>query len=87
MWLSSFFDKASLLQKYPVIIFINNNKLINIIKTYWKYKRMKYIDVYYYFVKEKVKTEKFKPVYIPSNNNIADLFTKTLLVTILRPKS
>lgn len=48
---------------------------------------MKYIDVYYYFVKEKVKTEKFKPVYIPSNNNIADLFTKTLLVTILRPKS
>ena len=48
-------------------------------KTYWKHKRTKHIDVCYYFVEEKVETEKFKPVYIPSEDNIADLLIKALL--------
>jgi len=31
-----------------------------------------------------VETKEFKPVYISSNNNIADLFTKTLLCDTTR---
>ena len=48
-------------------------------KTYQGHKRTKYIDVYYYFIKEKAETGEFKPVYIPSENNVADLLMKALL--------
>ena len=48
-------------------------------KTYQRHKRTKYIDVHYYFIKEKAETGKFKPVYIPSKDNVANLLMKALL--------
>jgi len=77
--LSSFFDKASLSQKKPITLFIDNNGVIKMIKTYKEYRRAKHIDIQYHFVKEKVEAGEFKPVYIPSEDNIADLLTKALL--------
>jgi len=47
-------------------------------KTYWGHKRTKHIDVQHHFVKGKVKTREFLPVYIPSEDNIANLLTKPL---------
>lgn len=79
IWLLSFFDEVSLPQKCLVTIFIDNNGSINMTKTYQGHKRTKYIDVYYYFIKEKAETGEFKPVYIPSENNVADLLMKALL--------
>jgi len=59
-------------------LFINNNRAIDITKIYQNHKRAKYIDVCYHFVKEKVEKEEFTPVYISSENNIANLLTKSL---------
>ena len=70
-----FFNKVSLLQKYLVTIFIDNNRSINMTKTYQWHKKTKYIDVCHHFIKEKVETEEFKLVYM----NMADLLIKALL--------
>ncbi|KAJ3564398.1 hypothetical protein NP233_g8320 [Leucocoprinus birnbaumii] len=78
MWMSSFFDQASLPQQRPVTIFIDNNGAIDMTKTYWGHKRTKHIDVRHHFVKEKVEMGEFAPVYIPSEDNVADLLTKPL---------
>jgi len=47
-------------------------------KTYQNHKRAKHIDICHHFVKEKVKKRKFILVYIPSEDNVADLLTKPL---------
>jgi len=49
-------------------------------KTYWEYKRAKYINIWYYFVK----TSKFVLVYILNKDNITDFLTKLLLRDIIR---
>jgi len=51
-------------------------------KTYHRYKRTKHVDAQHYFVKEKVKTG--KSIYIPSEDNIADLLTKLSPSDIIR---
>jgi len=79
MWLSLFFEEAALLQQRPIILFIDNNRAINMTKTYWNHKKAKHIDVYYHFVKKKVEKGEFIPVYIPSKDNVTDLLTKPLL--------
>jgi len=75
----SFFNEAFLPQKCLVTIFIDNNRLIDITKTYWEHKRTKYIDIHHYSVKEKAEIGEFKLVYILSEDNVADLLTKALL--------
>ena len=82
MQLSFFFDKISLLQKQSIILFFDNNGVINMTKIYHRYKRAKHVDVQYYFVKEKVKID--RSIYIPSEDNIADLLTKPLSSDIIR---
>ena len=43
---------------------------------------MKHIDLRHHFIREAVKEEKIKVTYIPTNENVADIFTKALA----RPK-
>ncbi|KAJ3557424.1 hypothetical protein NP233_g11748 [Leucocoprinus birnbaumii] len=78
MWLSSFFNQASLPQNRPVSLFIDNNGAIDMTKTYRGHKHTKHIDIRHHFVKEKVEMGEFTPIYIPSEDNIADLLTKPL---------
>ena len=42
------------------------------------HKRSKHIDVHYHFIREKLDENKIKVVYISSDDNIADMFTKAL---------
>jgi len=39
------------------------------IKTYWEHKKIKHINVYHHFIKEKIETREFKLVYTLSNEN------------------
>jgi len=47
-------------------------------KTYWRHKRIKHIDICHYFIKKKAEIGEFKLVYIPSENNVTNLLTKAL---------
>jgi len=77
IWLSLFFEEASLPQQQPITLFIDNNRAIDMTKTYRGHKRAKHIDVRHHFMKEKIEKGEFTPVYIPSEDNVADLLTKT----------
>ena len=83
IWLLFFFNEASLFQKKLVMLFIDNNSAINMTKIYQGYKRVKNIDIQYYFVKKKAKTEEFILVYILSEDNIVDLLTKILFRDVI----
>ena len=48
-------------------------------KAYQDHKRAKHINMWYYFMKEKAENRDFIPVYIPNENNMANLLTKLLL--------
>ena len=36
---------TSLLQKQPIILFIDNNRAINMIKIYYEHKKIKHFDI------------------------------------------
>ena len=42
------------------------------------YKRLKYIKIAYYFIKEAIRNNKIKVFYIKLENNITNFFTKPL---------
>ena len=70
------------MKKQSIILFIDNNRVIDITKTYYGYKKTNQINKWCNFIEEKVKTGKF--LYISSKNNIVDLLTKSLLKDITR---
>jgi len=78
IWLSKFFDKVGLQIDRPVLIYGDNAGSITNTVNDKNHRRTKHIDVKYHFVKEHTKSEQVKFEYIPSTENIADLFTKPL---------
>ncbi|KAK9707668.1 Reverse transcriptase (RNA-dependent DNA polymerase) [Popillia japonica] len=42
------------------------------------HKRLKHVDIKYHFIREEIRRNVIKPVYIASKNQIADILTKSL---------
>ena len=59
-------------------MYSNNQVAINIAKNPVHHDRTKYIEIDRYFIKEKVKEGIVKLVYVPTNQQIADIMTKSL---------
>ena len=57
-------------------LFIDNQGAINLCKNPIHQQRSKHIDVKYHFIRSEVRAGNVIPRYIPTNENIADLFTK-----------
>ena len=76
LWISKYLSKIELPTLRPIMIHADNNGSISHSlnnKNHW---RTKHIDVRHHFVKDQVKWGNITFQYIPSSNNIADLFTK-----------
>ena len=78
LWLTKFFSEIGLPIKTPVIINAGNEGLISNSLNYKNYQRTKHINVKHYFVKERTSQGDVTFQYIPSAQNLADLFTKPL---------
>ena len=65
---------------FPLVphIYCDNQGSICLSKDPQMHKRSKHIDVHYHFVREKVDEDKVTISYIPSEENIADIFIKLL---------
>ena len=59
-------------------IFCDNQGSLSLSKNLEIHKRSKHIDMYYYFIREKVDENQVTISYIPSKDNTADIFTKAL---------
>ena len=58
---------------------MDNQSAIRLIKNPEFHKRTKHIDVRYHFIREKYENGLFTLNYIPSDEQLADFFTKPLM--------
>ena len=83
VWLRRLIDEIAPSSKLPTPLFCDNNGARALAKSDAVYhSRTKHIDIKYHFVREAVKDRKISIIYVSTNENIADLFTKALA----RPK-
>jgi len=84
IWLAKFFSEIGLPTATPIHICANNKGSIANTVNGRNHRRTKHIDVKYHFTKEQVELGTVTFDYIPSNKNLADLFTKPLPRDALR---
>lgn len=65
-------------QKVPTIIYEDNQGTIHLTKNQVRSSRTKHIDIAYNFVYEKVQERTVVLKYVPTKEQIADIFTKAL---------
>ena len=78
LWLAKFFDKVGFPIATPVMIHTDNNRSISSSTNDMNHQWTKHIDVKHHFVKQKTKLGQVIFNYIPSAENITNLFTKPL---------
>ena len=72
-----YFDLSNCAGK-TINLFVDNQSAINLANNPVYHQRSKHIDIKYHFIRSEVQKNTVKLLYVPSNENIADLFTKSL---------
>ena len=78
MWIREFLAELKLYQREPTIIYQNNTNVLHITETIGNEQKTKYLINKINFVRENIKEEIIQLRYIPTNKNLADIFTKAL---------
>jgi len=78
LWISKYFTKIRLPTSKPIVVHVDDNGSISHSLNDKNHRRTKHIDVRYHFIKNQVKCGNITFQYIPSSENVADLFTKFL---------
>jgi len=77
-WATQFLSDLGFRQCLPLTLFIDNQSAIRITKNPEQQHRTQHIAKHYHWLREQYETGLLEPEYIPSNENIADIFTKSL---------
>lgn len=78
IWLQTLYSELHPVNKNVPFLFIDNQSAIKLIKNPENHKRSKHIDVKYHFIREKFTNGFFNLQFVPSKDQIADIFTKPL---------
>lgn len=80
-WLRSLMTELGLMnnKSEATVIFQDNQSAIRIAKNPEQHKRLKHVDIKYHFVRNKVLCNEIDVKYIPTNEQLADVFTKPLV--------
>ena len=60
-------------------IYRDNQRALALVKNPYLYKRSKYIDIYYYYIRDLAKKGKLEITYIPITNMLANGIIKPLI--------
>ena len=60
------------------VIFVDNQSAIRLVRNPELHKRTKHIDIRYHYIREKVEEKKLKVMYVQTEQQKADIFTKAL---------
>ena len=82
LWLRSFIDEIQGPHERIIAINCNNQGVITLAKDNKFHSWTKHINLHYHFIREAVEDKKITMEYIPTGENITDIFTKALA----RPK-
>ena len=76
LWLRQVLREMEVDYDDPVIIRVDNQAAIALANNPVLHQRSKHIDIRYFRIREEVKAERIKLVYVPTGENLADIFTK-----------
>lgn len=63
-----------------LVIYEDNMSCITVAKQPRKHQRMKHLDIKYMFIRDAISTQQVNLLYIPTEDQTADIFTKGLTV-------
>lgn len=85
VWLRRLLEEMGLKQEQATEVFINNKSAIELVKNPVHHERSKHIDTRFHFLRDQVNAGSVELVYIRSEGQVVDIFTKLLkLETFLR---
>jgi len=83
LWLIMFFNELQLKFRKP-ILYVDNQGAIALAKNPVLHQRTKHIDIRYFFIREKIDNNMFDMLYVETMRNLADLFTKPVVLAVQR---
>ena len=83
-YLMSFLNEILDQNQTQFSLFCDNQGANALAKNPVNHKRSKHIDIKYHFVRDEVSREKLYLLYVPSCENVADIFTKPVSIDKLR---
>ncbi|XP_040258780.1 secreted RxLR effector protein 161-like [Aegilops tauschii subsp. strangulata] len=78
IWLSRLMGDLFMEEHGAVTIFVDNKSAIQLCKNPVFHDRSKHIDVRFHFIRNCIEEEKIKVEHIPTGDQLADMFTKSL---------
>lgn len=78
VWLKYFMEEITNTKNFVMHLLVDNQSAIRLIKNSELHKRSKHIEVRHLFVREKYQEGFFKLNYVPTREQLADIFTKGL---------
>ncbi len=82
MWLRIILKELSITVKTPTIIYVDNQSAIRISENDTEHDRTKHIDIRHYYIRELIVKGDIKLKWLPTSEQLADIFTKPLGGTI-----
>jgi hypothetical protein len=78
IWLRAFLGELTIPFSEPTTLHCDNQGAIALSKDNKFHARTKHIDIRYHFIREAVENKKIHMHYVPTDDNVADIFTKPL---------
>lgn len=79
LWMMQTLQEIQITCSPPISILCDNTSAINISKNPIMHSKTKHIPIKYHFLREQVLEQKVKLEYVPSKEQVANIFTKPLL--------
>ena len=78
VWLRSLLAELGFQYDAPTPLFLDNRGAIATALAQVNHSRTKHIDIHHHYIRDHVADKTIKVIHVPSNDNLADLFTKAL---------
>ncbi len=78
IWMGYFLDELEIGKDHPYTIWCDNNSTIDLTKSTKGHGKSKHFALDYHWIREAVQLRDLDIKYIPSEDNLADIFTKTI---------
>ena len=78
VWLRQLLNDLKYKPHSSTVINVDNQSVIRLLYNPVFHKRTKHIDIKYHFIRERVETDQITIKYVPTSEQLADLFTKAL---------